>query len=420
MGSNHCDVFIAGAGPAGLAAAIALRQRGADVLLADARRPPIDKPCGEGLMPPARRALAHLGIHIDSSSGAEFTGITFASDQSSVSANFPTTPGIGVRRTTLHNLLLNRAQELGVRFSWNTPLVLKPTLKENPILAGEPITCKWLIGADGAASRIRAWASLDSAHLSSRRFGFRAHYRVAPWSTHVEVHWGPLGQAYITPIGPAEICVSVMTRHPNLRLTAILHSIPFLRDKLAAATPTSTERGALTLTRRLRRVTHGNVALIGDASGSVDAITGEGLALAFRQALFLADSLDRAPGQQNATQDPHTSHHQAAGLALYESRHARILALPQRMASLLLLLDRHAQLRARTLRALAARPALFREFLAVHVGHQPLPHFLLRHGPALATQLLIAPRKPSRPSIPSPAPADSHALEVAHRTDPAA
>ncbi len=388
MCSTHCDVFIAGAGPAGLAAAIALRQRGAHVLLADARRPPIDKPCGEGLMPDARSTLAELGIQIDSSSGAEFTGITFASEQSRVAADFPSGPGIGVRRTTLHTLLLNRAQDLGVRFSWNAPLVLKPGLKEKPTLAGEPITCKWLIGADGAASRVRSWAGLDSPRLRSRRFGFRAHYRIAPWSPWVEVHWGPLGQAYITPIGPEEVCVSAMTRHPSLRLAAILNSIPFLREKLAAAPTTSTERGSLTVTRRLHRVTRGNVALIGDASGSVDAITGEGLALAFRQALLLADSLDRGHHRQSAAQDPHTSHSQPGSLALYESRHAAILTLPQRMASLLLLLDRHPRLRARTLRVFAARPALFREFLAVHVGEQTLPRFVLHHGAELGTLLL--------------------------------
>jgi menaquinone-9 beta-reductase len=388
MCSTHCDVFIAGAGPAGLAAAIALRQRGADVLLADARRPPIDKPCGEGLMPNARHALIQLGVQLDSHDGAEFTGILFASDRSRVAADFPNGPGIGVRRTTLHTHLLNRAQDLGVRFSWNTPLVIKPLPKEPPTLAGEPITCKWLIGADGAASRIRAWAGLHSAHLRSRRFGFRAHYRIAPWSTYVEVHWGPLGQAYITPIGPEEVCISAMSRHAGLRLTDILNSIPFLRDKLAAAPTTSTERGSLTVTRRLRRVTRGNVALIGDASGSVDAITGEGLALAFRQALLLADSLDRGPHRHSAAQDPHTSHNQPGSLALYESRHAAILALPQRMASLLLLLDRHPRLRARTLRVFAARPALFREFLAVHVGEQTLPRFVLHHGAELGTLLL--------------------------------
>lgn len=369
--NRHCDIFIAGGGPAGLAAAIALRQRGADVLVADALRPPIDKPCGEGLMPDARAALAQLGVSLEPRHGAAFTGITFASDQARVSADFPSGHGVGVRRTTLHQLLLDRATALGVHFSWNLPVLLKD--HQPPTVAGEPIAHRWFIGADGAASRVRAWAGLDSGRVRSRRFGFRAHYRVPAWSNHVEVHWGPLGQAYVTPTGPEEVCVSAMTRDPGVRLPEIIATFPFLRDQLAGAAITSQERGSMTLTRRLRRVTRNNVALIGDASGSVDAITGEGLALGFRQALLLVDSLA------------------AGSLTLYESRHAAILALPLRMAALLLLLDRHPRLRRRTLRAFAARPALFRELLAVHVGESPLPHFLLRHGPALGT-LLLAPQ----------------------------
>jgi menaquinone-9 beta-reductase len=375
-GHPSCDVFIVGGGPAGLAAAIALRQRGADVFVADALRPPIDKPCGEGLMPESHRALIQLGVHLEPHHGAEFTGITFASDQARVSADFPSGSGIGVRRTTLHRLLLDRASALGVRFSWNAPVVLNA--HQPASVAGESLAYRWLIGADGTASRVRTWADLDSAHLRSRRFGFRAHYRICPRTTesesrHVEVHWGPLGQAYITPIGPEGICVSAMTRQEGVRLNQILAAIPTLRDRLRNATAITAERGALTLTRRLRRVTRDNIALIGDASGSVDAITGEGLALGFRQALLLADSLA------------------AGNLTLYASRHAAILSLPQRMASVLLVLDRRPGLRNRTLRALAARPSLFRALLAVHVGELPLPTFLLRHGPEFGT-LLLAPQ----------------------------
>lgn len=375
-GNRHCDVFIAGGGPAGLAAAIALRQRGADVLVADSLRPPIDKPCGEGLMPDSRSALTALGVQLEPRHGAEFTGITFTSDDVHVSADFPRGRGIGVRRTTLHRLLLDRASALGVRFSWSKPVIFKD--HQPATIAGESVGHRWLIGADGAASRVRAWAGLDFAHIRSHRFGFRAHYRICPRTTesgsgHVEVHWGPFGQAYITPTGVEEICVSAMTRDARVSLAQILATIPTLRNRLRNATAITTERGSLTLTRRLRRVTRDNIALIGDASGSVDAITGEGLALGFRQALLLADSLA------------------SGSLTLYESNHAAILTLPQRMASLLLLLDRYPSLRNRTLRVLAARPSLFRALLAVHVGELSLPTFLLRHGPAFGT-LFFAPQ----------------------------
>src|SRR5580698_1970330 len=48
---QNTDVFIVGAGPAGLAAAIAARQKGFEVVVADGSEPPIEKPCGEGMMP---------------------------------------------------------------------------------------------------------------------------------------------------------------------------------------------------------------------------------------------------------------------------------------------------------------------------------------------------------------------------------
>jgi flavin-dependent dehydrogenase len=54
----------------------------------------------------------------------------------------------------------------------------------------------------------------------------------------------------------------------------------------------STERGAITSSRKIKAVYREHIALIGDASGSVDAITVEGLYLAFRQATALADAIE--------------------------------------------------------------------------------------------------------------------------------
>jgi menaquinone-9 beta-reductase len=347
-GFSSCDVFIVGGGPAGLAAAIALRRHGADVLVADAVRPPIDKACGEGLLPDARRALQQLGVELDPRQGAEFAGVLFAGPSARVAAEFPNCTGLGVRRTVLHAALLERAQDLGVRMMWGAPV----TLHEHGLvkLSGETCAFRWLIGADGQTSRVRSWTGLDRGRVRSRRFGFRRHYRVRTWSEFVEVHWSALGQAYITPVSADEVCVATMTRHPGLRLDAILDSLPALRERLAGTQPTSAERGAVTVTQRLRRVTRGNIALIGDASGSVDSVTGEGMALGFRQAALLAESLERG------------------SLDLYAAQHRETLRRPQRMAALLLLMDRYAWVRQRGLPLLAARPALFRSLLALHVG----------------------------------------------------
>lgn len=367
---RSCEVLIVGGGPAGLAAAIALGQRGADVLVADAQRPPIDKACGEGLMPDSLRELARLGVDPEPGDGAAFAGIAFVAGGAKIAAQFPSGAGVGLHRAALQARLLDRARELGVRTVWNAPVRLRDG--EAAGIGGGACRYRWLIGADGHASRVRAWAGLEAATVRSRRFGFRAHFRVAPWTRFVEIHWSRLGQAYVTPVGPDEICVAAVTRQPEVRLAQMIESLPVLRGKLANAERTTRERGGMTLTRRMRRVTRSNAALIGDASGSADAITGEGLGLGFRQALLLADSLERG------------------GLEDYEARHASTLELPQRMAGLLLLLDRFPRLRKRALPALAERPELFRGLLAVHVGEEPLPRFMLRHGAALSAGLLTA------------------------------
>src|SRR5271154_1305095 len=114
----RCDVLIAGGGPAGLAAAIALRQKGLDVLVADALRPPIDKACGEGLMPDGREDLTALGIATHH--GAPFEGIAFIAAGRQAAAYFERGSGIGIRRLRLHALLEERCRELGVRLAWGT------------------------------------------------------------------------------------------------------------------------------------------------------------------------------------------------------------------------------------------------------------------------------------------------------------
>jgi menaquinone-9 beta-reductase len=364
------DVLVVGGGPAGLAAAIALRKYGADVLLVDALEPPIDKACGEGIMPDSRRDLTRLGVELDPRHGAAFRGIRFCDDCSTVSADFPSGRGIGLRRVALHSALVDHAREAGVRMLWGTRVTFKS--RRPAALGGSPVSYRYLIGADGHSSGVRSWAGLERGTLLTRRFGFRAHYRVAPWSPYVEIHWGPQGQAYVTPVSSEEVCVSVMTRFPgSTRSSEVIQSIPALREKLMHAEVTTRERGAVVTTHRLRRVVRGNVALIGDASGSADAITGEGMALGFRQALLLA----RAISNDN--------------LAPYAAGHAAVLHLPQSMARIMLLMDRWHSLRRKALSVFAQDPLLFEQMLRVHMGEESLPRFILKHAPRLGWRMLL-------------------------------
>ncbi len=162
--------------------------------------------------------------------------------------------------------------------------------------------------------------------------------------------WSEAGQCYITPVGAEEISVAVITNTKGTDYRSLLSFFPSLNNRLPESAATGSVRGSLTASRRLRRVSTEHIALVGDASGSVDAITGEGISIALEQARVAADAM------------------QAGDLRIYSRKHPGIMRRPAFMAQVLSTLSNHHGLRSRVLKGLAKDPQLFGKMLSFHVG----------------------------------------------------
>jgi flavin-dependent dehydrogenase len=289
-------VIVAGGGPVGLAAAIYARTAGFAVTVFEPRTIPVDKACGEGVMPGAVTELARLGIR---PVGLPFRGIRYLNGSAVAESMFPSRPGLGVRRTVLSAALLERALGLGVEVE---PTAVNDLWHGADSLRLGTLEADWLIAADGLHSQLRGLVT--AAHGRSalprnglpryglrsyglRRYGLRRHYRMSPWTDLVEVHWSSIGEAYVTPVAPDLVGVAVLsTRDPGAgrSFDELLAHFPALAERLLGVATAGRVLGAGPLRQRVHHKVAGRVLLVGDAAGYVDALTGEGIAMGLRTA----------------------------------------------------------------------------------------------------------------------------------------
>ena len=294
------DVLVVGGGPIGLATAIEARLAGLRVVVVEPRSGPIDKACGEGLMPGAVRALARLGV---SPEGHPLTGIGYRDAARGVDHLFTAGTGLGVRRTTLQAALAARAHELGVEVVVGRVRAIE---QDRDAVTAVGVRAHWLLGCDGLHSSVRRLSGLarpgrpsGAGERNRRRYGTRRHFRVPAWTDLVEVHWGPAVEAYVTPVA-ADVVGVALLGPAHVDYARGLASFPSLVTRLRDAEPLGPVRGAGPLRQRSSARTNGRVRLVGDASGYVDALTGEGLRVGLAQAAAVIAHLDEPASYERA------------------------------------------------------------------------------------------------------------------------
>lgn len=375
------DVVVVGGGPAGLAAAIVCATSGLRVTLVERHTFPVDKPCGEGLLPNGVAALARIGVDLNpvTARGRAITGIRYISANGrSAEASFLQHTALGIRRTGLSDVLAAHARTLptlDIVTDVKASVSLDHTGRPQVDVRESTMRPKLVVGADGLHSHTRDAVGIAHTRGSSHRWGCRQHFDVAPWTSHVEVYFGTGFEIYVTPVASGTN-VAVLWDATVVRVggacspvATLLARVPSLATRLQGHAATDRPRARGPFDVRVPRPWKSGVLLIGDAAGYLDALTGEGVGLAFEQAALLADSV--VPVLQQTSQDAlvhSTTLAQFTRAARAQSRSYRLLT------QLLLRVARYPALTEGLIGVLASSPATFTHLLEVNMGHRAMWH----------------------------------------------
>ena len=222
------DLLVAGGGPIGLATACTPRAPGLDVVVREPRAGPIDKACGEGLMPSAVVDLTELGV---------------------VARRAPDRRDPLPRRTTgapRHASAAAPGSACGVRpctppCSTESPAAAVPVIEsavdsvvdrgDHLLVDGEPT--RYLIAADGLHSRVRRLVGLDAAPATLPPLsGSAATPRSRRGREFVEVHWAAAGEAYVTPVADGQVGVALLSAQRR-SFDDLIGEFPALAERLA-------------------------------------------------------------------------------------------------------------------------------------------------------------------------------------------
>ncbi len=358
------DAVVVGGGPAGLAFAAFAARRGLDVLVLERREGPIDMACGEGILPAGVRALEPLGIFArvppaERSALRAIRWIDAAAGEARLA--LPAPGGVAIRRTALSAALLAAARQAGAEVVQGAPVV-RHRREADAIVAEGPlgdVPARVLVAADGLNSPTRRREGLAVPVRGPARYGIRRHFAVAPWSEDVEVHFGERAEAYVWPSGPQRVGVAFLYEPGTAGdPRQLLERFPAVAQRVGDAAEASAPRGVGPFAQSARARVADRLVLLGDAAGYVDAITGEGLSIAFGCADDLAgllpEALVRGAGME--------------ALRPFELAWRRRFLPYAAWTRALLVLSRRPRLRRRILALAAARPRPFERVVAAAVG----------------------------------------------------
>ena len=277
---------VVGGGIAGLAVALHLLRKGHQVTLFEKQKGPVDKVCGEGILPFGVALLQEMGLAgAVQDAGMAFTGLTYHYGGKLLQADFAAgRVGIGIDRVAMNRVML-AACEVFDGFEYRQGERAKP---------GELVqTYDGVLGADGVQGRSARWMGRQPKATS--RIGVRFRLDVSPPS-RVAVHFFREGEIYLTPTGPDSLSVAMLLNRQNLPVSGRALA-PFCKEFFKTALPHLANEEIRDF------ATRGHIAvrwtgsapkgiLMGDALRAFDPISGAGMSFALLCAKHAAENFE--------------------------------------------------------------------------------------------------------------------------------
>lgn len=307
MHQTH-DAIICGGGPAGSAAALSLARRGRNVLVLDRARFPREKLCG-GLLTWKSIQLLQRHFNETPESLDKAGAVRFTSDRYAIRTRHATLatgelsfPFHLVDRTPFDARLLRLAAEAGAEIRQETRVTgCDPDAGIVTCEDGRTFRGRYVIGADGANSRVRAgFPSVDRRRMN--RYMATAieiavpHGRMPRAIEYPELYVGFMdaGYGWVFPNRDRAVVGICGLRREGADFAGLFRDyLAFLGIPEDAAV----RRGhPLPYGNYLSDPTHGRVLLAGDAGGFVEPLFGEGIFYALCTGMYAGDAVAGALG----------------------------------------------------------------------------------------------------------------------------
>ena len=324
--SNHHDVLVIGAGPAGAAAGYWLAQEGLDVVIVDKKVFPREKTCGDGLTPRAVKQIHDMGLGDQLSQFHRYDGLRATAHGKTLELHWPTHPmypqhGYVVRRRELDTMVARNAVAAGATLLEGhealAPVLERGFVRGATVQANDSetpfnITARYVIVADGANSRfgraLGTFRTKEWPYGTAIRTYWETPRHAEPWIESVldvkDRQGNPMpGYGWIFPVGDGTVNIGVglLSTFRDFKSVNTTHLLNEYAHMIADRWEIDPDQPTGKATSR-RIPMGGSVGpksgptylVVGDSAGNVNPFNGEGIGYAYETARMAAQILTEA------------------------------------------------------------------------------------------------------------------------------